>query len=69
VTSPFFDGRPARDFRLMTSDERLDKLSREAALILELRRSRSTLEAAEPVRERLRTPNTPDTAAPGAPSF
>jgi hypothetical protein len=53
----------------MTSDERLDKLSREAALILELRRSRSTLEAAEPVRERLRTPNTPDTAAPVAPSF
>jgi hypothetical protein len=53
----------------MTSDERLDKLSREAALILELRRSRSILEAAEPVRERLRTTKAPDTAAPGAGSF
>lgn|GEM_PF-1998635 len=69
MIGPLFDGRPARDFRLMTSDERLDKLSREAALILELRRSRSILEAAEPVRERLRTTKAPDTAAPGAGSF
>jgi len=69
VTSRPFDGRPARDFRLMTAEERLDKLSREAALILELRGSRSVLEAAEPARERLRTPKAPDTAASGAGSF
>lgn len=66
MTSRDFDGHPTRDFRLMTPDERMDKLSREVALILELRASRSDLLACEPFGEHLRTPIPQDTASPPA---
>lgn len=47
MTDPAFDGHQARDFTAMTPDERLDDLSRKIALVLELRRSRASLETAE----------------------
>ena len=69
MTSWDFDGHPTRDFRLMTPDERMDKLSREAALVLELRASRSDLIGCEPFGEQLRTPLGSDSTAPTAGSF
>jgi len=41
MTDPQFDGHAARAFRDMTPEERLEQLSREAALIWELRRIRA----------------------------
>lgn len=41
MTDPQFDGHAARAFRDMTPEERLEQLSREAALVWELRRIRA----------------------------
>jgi len=49
MTDPQFDGHAARAFRDMTPEERLEQLSREAALIWELRRIR---EQGEPLGSR-----------------
>lgn len=40
MTDPQFDGHAARAFCDMTPEERLEQLSREAALVWELRRIR-----------------------------
>lgn len=64
-----FDGHPARDFLLMTPDERMDKLSREVALVLELRASVPVLLASEPSGEHPRTPIARYTTPPSTGPF
>jgi len=44
VTAPEFDGHAARAFRDMAPEERLEQLSREAALVWELRKIRASAE-------------------------
>lgn len=45
MTDPQFDGHAARAFKDMKPEERLEQLSREAALVWELRRIRAQGEA------------------------